>query len=233
MISGMQVIAARFASARAAEPALRWLPLALAAAAGCLFLVVAASPPEQSQLPPFIDNPFAWSIAPGVWAQQGIDGWQGLLFMAVPVAVTAVGLYLLRWWPYLLAAAGLMAVPGVIDEWIFNIGYPWAVGYVVTMLPTFAYILAIIGVLACAQGLYRVSPAWSAVVVALALGARLTGSAMMAGFSWELGSHHPAAWHTALLAAGLAALVPAVVLYRKGHPEAVGPAGGWRGGGLA
>ena len=176
-------------------------------------------------MPPFLDNPFAWSIAPGVWAQQGIDGWQGLLFMAAPVAVTAVGLYLLRWWPYLLAAAGLMAVPGAIDEWIFNIGYPWAVGYVLTMLPTFGYILAIIGVLACAQGLYRVSPAWSAVVVALALGARLTGSTMMAGISWELGSRHPAAWHTALLAAGLAALVPAIRHYRKGDPEAVGPAG--------
>jgi len=93
------------------------------------------------------------------------------------------------------------------------------------MLPTFAYILAIVGVLACAQGLYRVSPAWSAVVVALALGARLMGSTMMAGISWELGSHHPAAWHTALLAAGLAALVPAVRLCRKGDPEAVGPAG--------
>ena len=225
MIPAMSVMAARSTSARTTVPAWRWLPLALAAAAGCLFLVVAASPPEQSQVSPFLDNPFAWSIAPGVWAQQGIDGWQGLLFMAVPVAVTAVGLYFLRWWPYLLAAAGLMAVPGVIDEWIFNIGYPWGVGYVLSMLPTFAYILAIVGVLACAQGLYRVSPAWSAVVVALALGARLMGSTMMAGISWELGSHHPAAWHTALLAAGLAALVPAVRLCRKGDPEAVGPAG--------
>ena len=229
MISGMQVIAARFASARAAEPALRWLPLALAAAAGCLFLALAASPPEQSQVPPFIDNPFAWSIAPGVWAQQGIDGWQGLLFMAVPVAVTAVGLWLLRWWPYLLAAAGLMAVPGVLSDWEWSIRYPTAVGYVVNLLPIFAYIIAIIGVLACAQGLYRVSPAWSAVVVALALGARLMGSAMMAGFSWELGSYHPAVWHTALLAAGLAGLVPALRRYRTGDPEAVGPAGGWPG----
>ncbi len=225
MIPAMSVMAARFTSARPTVPALRWLPLALAAAAGCLFLVVAASPPEQSQVPPFLANPFAADFAPGV-SLQGIDGWQGLLFMAAPVAVTAVGLCLVRWWPYLLTAAGLMAVPGVIDEWIFNTGYPWAVGYVLTMLPTFAYILAIIAVLACAQGLYRVSLAWSAVVVALALGARLTGSAMMAGFSWELGSHHPAAWHTALLAAGLVALVPAIRHYRKGDPEAVGPAGG-------
>ena len=176
-------------------------------------------------MPPFLDNPFAWSIAPGVWAQQGIDGWQGLLFMAVPVAVTAVALYLLRWWPYLLAAAGLMAVPGVLNDWEWEIRYPFAVGYVVSLLPTFAYIIAIIALLACAQGLYRASPAWSAVVVALALGSRLMGSAMMAGISWGVSSDHPAAWHTALLAAGLAGLAPALRRYRTGDPGAVGPAG--------
>ena len=230
MIPGMQVIAARFASARAAEPALRWLPLALAAAAGCLFLVVAASPPEEFQTPAFLESPFAQSIVPGAFIKPGttIQSWRDLLLMLVPVAVTAIGLYLLRWWPYLLAAAGLMAVPGVIAEWDFNIRYPLALAYVVTQLPTAAYILAIVGVLACAQGLHRASAAWSAVVVALALGARLMGSTMMAGFSWELGSHHPAAWHTALLAAGLAALVPAARSYRNGDPDAVGPAGGRR-----
>jgi signal transduction histidine kinase len=226
MISGMNAITARFASVRAAVPSLRWLPLALAAAAGCLFLVVAASPPEQSQLPPFLDSPFGNGLGPGAFAQQGIDGWQDLLFMTVPVAVTAVGLCLLRWWPYLLAAAGLMAVPGNLGEWEWSIRYPVAVWYVVSLLPTAGYILAIVALLACAQGLYRASPAWSAVVVALALGSRLMGSAMMAGISWELGSYHPAAWHTALLAAGLAGLAPAAWLYRTGDPEAVGPAGG-------
>jgi len=119
-----------------------------------------------------------------------------------------------------------MSVPGVVEEWIFNIRYPVAVGYVVNLLPTAAYILTIVALLACAQGLHRASPAWSAVVVALALGSRLLGSAMMAGISWELGSDHPAAWHTALLAAGLAGLAPAAWLYRRGDPEAVGPVGG-------
>jgi signal transduction histidine kinase len=222
----MSVLAARLASARAAVPSSRWMPLALGALAGCVFLAVAASPPEEFQVPPFLDAPFAQSIAPGVFMQQGIEGWQGLLFIIAPVAVTAAGLCLLRWWPYLLAAAGLMAVPGVLGEWVFTINYPFAVGYVLEFLPTAAYILAIIGVLACAQRVYRASPVWSAVVVALAVGARLMGSTMMAGFSWELGSHHPAAWHTALLAAGLAAVVPALWLYRTGDPEAIGPAGG-------
>jgi signal transduction histidine kinase len=230
MISGMNVITARFASARAAVPSSRWLPLALAAAAGCLFLAVAASPSGEFPVPPFLDSPFADGIAPGVFAQQGIDGWQDLLLAAVPAAVTAVGLCLLRWWPYLLAAAGLMAVPGVIGEWDFSIRYPVALLYVVTQLPAAGYILAIVALLACAQGLSRASAPWSAVVVALALGSRLMGSAMMAGSSWELSSDHPAAWHTALLTAGLAGLAPAAWLYRKGDPEAVGPAGSrpWR-----
>jgi signal transduction histidine kinase len=226
MISGMHAMTARFAPARPATPWLRWLPLALAAAAGCLFLVVAASPPEESQVPPFLDNPFGNGLGPGAFAQQGIDGWQDLLFMAVPVAVTAVGLCLLRWWPYLLAAAGLMAVPGLLNDWEWEIRYPFAVGYVLNFMPAAAYILTIVALLACAQGLYRASPAWSAVVVALALGSRLMGSAMMAGISWGVSSDHPAAWHTALLAAGLAGLVPAAWLYRRGDPEAVGPVGG-------
>jgi len=226
MISGMNVVTARFASARAAAGSLRWLPLALAAVAGCLFLAVAASPPEESQVPPFLDNPFASGIAPGVFAQQGIGSWRDLLLMAVPAAVTAVGLCLLRWWPYLLAAAGLMAVPGVIDEWNVRIRYPLALAYVIVQLPTAGYILAIVALLACAQGLYRASAGWSAVVVALALGSRLMGSAMMAGISWG----HPAAWHTALLAAGLTGLVPAAWRYRKGDPAAAGPPGSrpWR-----
>jgi hypothetical protein len=135
MIPAMSVMAARFTSARTTVPALRWLPLALAAAAGCLFLAVAASPPEVFQVPPFPANPFAAGFAPGV-SVQGIDGWQGLLFMAAPVAVTAVGLCLVRWWPYLLAAAGLLAVPGVLDEWDFSIRYPSGIAYVVTLLPT-------------------------------------------------------------------------------------------------
>ena len=230
MISGMNVTTARFASIRAAVPSLRWLSLALAAASGCLFLAVAASPPEEFQVPPFLDSPFAGSIAPGVFAQKGIDGWQGWLFMVAPAAVTAVGLCLLRWWPYLLAAAGLMAVPGVIGEWDLAIRYPAALLYVVALLPTAAYILAIVALLACAQGLSHASAAWSAVVVALALGSRLMGSAMMAGFSWGLSLDHLASWHTALLTAGLAGLAPAVWRYRKGDPEAAGPAGGppWR-----
>lgn len=220
MIPGMNVIAARFASARAAVPSLSWLPQALAITAGCLFLAVAASPPGGFQVPPFLDSPFAAGIAPGVFAQKGIGGGPDLILLLVPAAVTAAGLCLLRWWPHLLVAAGLMAVPGVIGEWDPAIRYPVAFQYVVTQLPTTAYILTIVALLACAQGLSRASAGWSAVVVALALGSRLMGSAMMAGLSWGLSSDRPAAWHTTLLAAGLAGLAPAARLYRNGDPAA-------------
>jgi signal transduction histidine kinase len=213
----------------------RWLPLALAVTAGCLFLAVAASPPQGSQQAAFIDNPFAASIAPGVFMQKGIDGilgWSGWLYLLVPVAVTAIGLWLLRWWPSLLAAAGLLAVPGVIGDSGVTISYPLPVADVVAELPTAAYILAIIAMLACAQGLFRSSPAWSAVVVALALGARLMGSAMTAGMSWQPGSGNgnAASWQIMLLLVGLAALAPAVWRYRKGDSGAVGLPGGrsWR-----
>jgi signal transduction histidine kinase len=199
----------------------RRLPLALAAAAGCLFLAVAASPPGEFQAPQFPDNPFAAGIAPGVFLPKGTGGWQALLVMAVPAAMTAVSLCLLRWWPHLLAAAGLMAVPGVIFEWNLPIRLPLVLEYAATLMPTAGYILAIVALLACAQGRSCTSVAWSAVIVALAVGSRLMGSAMTAGFSWD----HPAVWHTALLAAGLAGLAPAAWLYRKGDPAAVGPPG--------
>jgi hypothetical protein len=104
MIWGMNVVAARFASARAAAASVRWLPLALAASAGCLFLAVAASPSEEFQVPAFFSSPFGGGVGAGPFAQQGIDGWRNLLLMTAPAAVTAVGLCLLRWWPYLLAA---------------------------------------------------------------------------------------------------------------------------------
>jgi signal transduction histidine kinase len=227
MIWGMSVLTARFASARAAVGSPRWLPLALAAAAGCLFLAVAASPSEEFQVPAFFARPFGGGLGPGSFAQQGIDGWRNVLLMVAPAAVTAVGLCLLRWWPYLLAAAGLMAVPGVVGEWDFSIRYPAALADVIVLvLPTAGYVLAIVAVLACAQALYPASAAWCAAVVALALGSRVLGSAMMAGGSWEISSHHPAAWHTALLATGLAGLAPAAWRCRRGDPLAVGRAGG-------
>jgi signal transduction histidine kinase len=214
----MNVLTARLTAARGAVPASRRLRAVLAGVGGCLFLVVATSPPATTAgLPPFLDTPMLdyRSSAP-----SNLPGW---LFLAAPVVATALGLCLLRWWPYLLAAAGLMAVPGITAEWGPHAAYPWVFG----LLPPAGYALVIVALLACAQGLIRNAAGWGAAVVALMLGSRLVGSAMPRPYpwGWELSVHTAASWHTALLAAGLAGLAPAVWLYRRGDPAATGPAG--------
>src|SRR5581483_11844753 len=162
MISGMDATTARPSPAVVAAPASRWLPAALAGVAGCLLLVVATSPPAVAGLPPFLDTP----IDNGSGGPANLRDW---LFLLAPVIATALGLALLRWWPYLLAAAALMAVPGVVMEWNFTAAYPWALA----LLPPAGYALAIVALLACAQGLTRTAIGWGACIAALTLGSRL------------------------------------------------------------
>jgi hypothetical protein len=132
------------------------------AMAGCLFLVVATSPPATAGLPPFLDTPtFDYRSS----APSNLQGW---LFPVAPMVATALGLCLLRWWPYLLAAAGLMAVPGVMARVEPTAGYPWVFG----LLPSAGYALAIVALLACAQGLIRTAAGWGAAVAALTLGSQ-------------------------------------------------------------
>ncbi|HZR51026.1 MAG TPA: ATP-binding protein [Streptosporangiaceae bacterium] len=197
-----------------ARPAPRRLPVVLAGMAGCLFLVVATSSPDIAWLPQFLNPPFN----KGASSPSSLQEW---MFLVAPVAATALGLWLLRWWPYLLAAAALMAVPGVMAELNVYAAYPW--GFLI--LPSAGYALAVVALLACAQGLIRTSVGWGAAVAALTLGSRLVGSAAADGLNPQFPPHNPASWHTALLGAGLAGLAPAVWLYRRGDPAANGPAG--------
>jgi signal transduction histidine kinase len=190
------------------------MPVVLAGVAGCFFLVVATSPQATDGLPPFLATPTV--IRDG--APSNLPGW---LFLVAPVVATALGLCLLRWWPCLLAAAGLMAVPGVMAEWNPSGSYPW----VLVLLPPAGYALAIVALLACAQGLTRTAVGLGAALAALTLGSRLVGSALTGAIGWRFSPHSAASWHTALLAAGLAGLAPAVWLYRRGDPAATGPVG--------
>src|SRR5579859_5861687 len=107
MMSGMHPVTARLTGPGGAGPVVRW-PAVLAGLAGCLFLVVATSPQGYGggQLPPFLATPL-------VSHDGGPSDVRGWLLLVAPVAATALGLCLLRWWPYLLASAALMAVPGV------------------------------------------------------------------------------------------------------------------------
>ena len=194
-------------------------PVLLAGVAGCLFLVAATSSSDVDGLPPFLDTPGVdYRSSP----PSNLAGW---LFMLAPVVATALGLCLLRWWPYLLVAAGLMAGPGVMAEWGSTIGYQW-----LFILPPAGYALAVIALLACAQGLIRGAggmASWGAAVAALTLGSRLVGSALPKEppqGGW-LSLSTAASWHTALLAAGLAGLAPVVWLYRRGDPAATATVG--------
>lgn len=190
------------------------LPTVLAAVAGCLFLVVATSVRTGNNLPPFIDTP----TYNGNGGPTSFAGWT---YLVTPVIATALGLCLLRWWPYLLAAAGLMAVPGIMADWVHT-DFSW--GWF--LLPPAGYYLAVIAVLACAQGLFRSAAGWGAAVAALTMGSRLLGSAIAWSRTWELPGSAANAWHVALLALGLAALAPAVWRFRHGDLPAMGPAGG-------
>jgi len=217
MISGMSTVTSRLRVRR-------WSPAVLAGVAGCLFLVVATSPSSPGGRPPFLDTP---TFDDRSSAPTDLSGW---LFLMGPVVATVLGLCLLRWWPYLLAVAGLVAVPGVMTEWGFAAYSSWQLPWVFLVLPSAGYALAVVALLACAQGLTRTAVGWGAAVAALTLGSRLVGSAMPmpAPWGWELSPHVAASWHTALLAVGLAGLAPAGWLYRRGDPAATGlPARRW------
>ena len=194
----------------------RFGPVGLAVLGGCLLLVEAASSPPQAPQGPFLDLPFDSGLG-------GTGNWEDWLFLLVTPVATVVGLCLLRWWPYLLAVAALMAVPTALSEWNFGNSYPW----IFVLLPIAGYPLAIIGMLACAQGLSGRGAGWGASVLALVLGSRLAGYALMGGISWTP-LHTRAAWDGGLLAAGLVALGPALWFYRRGDPAASGLASGRR-----
>jgi signal transduction histidine kinase len=214
MISGMDAHTARPPAAADPAPTPWRLPAVLAGVAGALILVVSTSPLGSDGLQEFLYTPGYG----GVYDPANLNGW---IWLALPVAATVLGLCLLRWWPYLLLAAALMLIPGILSE-IRPVGYPFAV----FVLPQAGYYLAIIAMLACAQGLIRGKVGWGAAVAALSLGSRLAGTAL-GGASWDLSPDSAGAWHIALLALGLAGLAPALWQCRRGDPDAAEPAGRW------
>ena len=232
MIPGMDTPRARpLAPVPASVSASRHLPAVLAGVAGCLFLVVATSPRSTAGGPPFL----AAHLYSGIAAPSTVQDW---LNLAVPAVATAFGLCLLRWWPYLLLAAGLMAVPGALAEWGFTGGSAelgffdgvaeWSFSTstsTASLLSSAGYYVAVVALLACAQGLASTAMGWGAIVAALTLGSRLVGSAMVSDLGWTLSPDTAAGWHIALLAVGLAGLSPAVWLYRRGDSGATGPVG--------
>ncbi|MEU4626629.1 ATP-binding protein [Actinoplanes sp. NPDC023801] len=194
----------------------RWR-IALAGLGGALLIVVAASPRDPFGPMPLISTPgrpefhsFGWVMA------------------AAPVAATVAALLLVRWWPYLLATAGLLVTPLVVQE-ITALVFPRVVYLAVTVAP---YPLAVAGVLGCAQSLLlRHRPGPGSAVAGLAAGSVLFAAALR-GATWLMPVESLPVWRVVLLLAGAAALVPALSELRYGDPEAVAPVGepwwGWR-----
>lgn len=183
----------------------------LAGVSGCLLLAVWTSPVYDGSLSFFIETP---SRA----AYHGL-GW--IPYVVVPTGATILGLCALRWWPYLLLVAGALAVPETVRE-LTGTSQPFAV----TTVCQAGYPLAVIGILACAQGLTREARGWGAAIAGLVLGSRLFGAAIL-GAGW-MGAGRMAqvqtlpSWHAALIAAGLLGLLPAAWWNRRGDRAAEG-----------
>ncbi|WBB67699.1 ATP-binding protein [Micromonospora sp. WMMD812] len=191
-----------------------WWREALAGLGGCLLLTVATSPGYAAGPPPFI-------ATPGRPEFHGV-GWVVAL---IPVVATVVGLCLLRWWPYLLSVAGLLAVPYVWGQ-LTSMSYP----LVLVLAQSAAYPLALVGVLACAQTLLSNGfPGVGAALAGLATGFRLLGSALV-GPGWLYSDPSRPAWHAGMIVAALATLIPAVVRFSDrragGLPETI--PGAWQ-----
>ena len=192
----------------------RYLAAGLGGVGGCLLITAWASPGYLTAVTPYDQGP--WPDGAG-----GADLTAGF----VTAVVTVVALLTARWWPYQLALAGVLSVTLYSDV----VGP--AHTRVVTSVADAAFALALIAVLACAQGLARSRPGWAAAIAGLCIGARLFGAALT-GAMWVVLPSNLRAWHLVLAAVGLAGALAAVWWLRGGDSSAVGPPLGGPAGGL-
>jgi signal transduction histidine kinase len=179
---------------------------------GALLLAVAMSPDSRSGgLAPFV----------GPVAFGGLHG-EGWAYPIAMVSVIALALGLTRFWPYLLAVAAAVSVTPVLREWPFS---HWIAPFPLQVAGEVRGPLALIGVLACAQGLIRRgSPGWGSAVAGLSIGGAVLGGAMI-GPSWETSVDLK---HVHLAMIGVAALAQAPALYRRPRGEEAVAASGWK-----
>jgi signal transduction histidine kinase len=183
----------------------RWR-IALAGLGGALLIAVAA--------PGYAFGPMQMA---GVTYRPEFRG-LGWLLAAVPVVVTLAGLLLVRWWPYLLVAAGLFAAPLVTYE-IAPALLPVRALTVAHLVP---YPLALAGLLGGAQSLVlRRRPGLGSVVAGLAAGSVLFAAALR-GVPWAR-VPDAAPWSAVLLVLGVVVAIPALLELRRGDTETVAP----------
>ncbi|WP_309238413.1 sensor histidine kinase [Actinoplanes aureus] len=163
-------------------------------------------------------------------AVQGPDAYYGpyTFLPLIPTAATVLALCLLRWWPHLLVAGGLLTVPIAWPRLL-----PETSGLEMYYALSAVFPLLVVGALGAAQSLLRGgAPGSGAAVAGLVTGAGLFGGALV-GPGW-LQQLEPVlrAWHVLLLVAGLAAIAPAAWRWRGGDRAAIGlpaePAWSWR-----
>lgn len=228
MISGMNppsgpipATAPRSEPGQAPEPAsgLRLpSPAILGGLAGAVFLMVATSFATYGSPSAYLDLPGFGSVS-----DPGNLHWPLLIAPAVAIAL---GLCVLRWWPYLLLAAVVMVIPTMLGYLQISVFHD---PYVMLVLLYAGYYLAIVALLACAQGLAGTARTrgWGAVIAALALGSRMAGSLINQNENWLYFSRSTIIWLVVLMVPAVATLVPALLRYRQGDPAVAEVVGGW------
>lgn len=219
MISGMDTPTGPIPAVPAPEPASgprRPSPAILGGLAGAVFLVTATSVGPNGGYSSYLEPP-----AFGDVSYSGGPYWALLI---APAAAIALGLCLLRWWPYLLLAAVIVDVPTMLSYFgVSVIGDSYA-----TLVLAYAgYYLAIIALLACAQGAAGTARGWGAVFAALALGSRLAGSLIAPSGMWLYFSKPTIICYVVLVGLAVIALIPALRSYRRGDPAVASVVGGW------
>ncbi|MFC7530583.1 sensor histidine kinase [Actinoplanes sp. GCM10030250] len=182
----------------------RW-GTALAGLGGCLLIAMLASK-RGGQFSPML----------GV---AGPDAYYGPnpITPLVPTAATVLALCLLRWWPYLLPAAGLLSVPLMWPQLLPD-RYPIEVFHGLNA----AFPVLVVAVLGAAQSLLSSgSPGLGAAVAGLAAGSVLFGHSLP-GMAWEGLEPDLSVWHGVLLVTGLTAIAPAAWHRRRGDRDATG-----------
>jgi len=148
------------------------LTAAAGGAGGALLLAVAMSPDSRSGGLVSLVGPVGFG---------GLHG-EGWAYPIALIAVVALALALTRFWPYLLLAAAAASLTPVLVERPF---VHWVPPFALQVAGEVRGPLALIGVLACAQGLVRRgSPGPGAAVAGLSIGAAVLGSAMV-GPAWR------------------------------------------------
>ena len=135
----------------------------------------------------------------------------------IPTVATVLALCLLRWWPYLVAAGGLLCVPLAWPEVI-----PDSSGETFSYVAGAAFPLLVVGALAAAQRLLGTgAPGLGAAVASLVIGLGLFGRALP-GTIYQVLDPALSVWRMVLVVCGLAAVAPAIWWWRRGDPAAVG-----------